>query len=385
MSELRSFNRFNLAQRVEHILLIASFMTLVITGLPQKFAGAGVSEWMITVLGGIEAVRIIHRIAATIFILETIYHFVVIIYKIYVTRIEMTMLPGLKDLTDVWQTITYNLGLSKVKPQMGRYSFDEKAEYWALIWGSAVMVLTGFMLWNPIATSKLVPGQVIPAAKAAHGAEALLAFLAILLWHTYHVHIRHFNKSMFNGKLSREEMAHEHPLELKKLESAGAEVVSAKGVVQKRRTLFFPVAGVITVALLALLYYFVTFETTALATVPPASNVPVFVPQTPTPFPTLPPTPTSQPTVAGAALTWDASVAALFDQRCGVCHGTSGGYDVSTYAAAIEGGDTGTAIIPGDPDNSPLVTIQSGAHPGKFTPEELERIKEWITAGAPEN
>jgi mono/diheme cytochrome c family protein len=141
---------------------------------------------------------------------------------------------------------------------------------------------------------------------------------------------------------------------------------------------------VISVALLAVLYYFVTFETTALATVPPASNVPIFSPQTPTPLPTAAPTPTSQPTVAGAAVTWDASIGALFKQRCGACHGSSGGYNVGTYIAAVEGGNTGTAIVPGDPDNSPLVALQEGAHPGKFTAEELQRIKDWITAGAPE-
>ncbi|RPH72571.1 hypothetical protein EHM76_05815 [bacterium] len=384
MTERQTFTRFAVAQRIEHILLIVSFMTLVITGLPQKFAGAGWAEWMVAALGGIETLRVIHRVAATIFILETIYHIVVVFYKIYVTRDDLTMLPGMKDAKDAWQTVTYNLGFSKVKPKMGRYTFDEKAEYWALIWGSVVMVITGFMLWNPIATARILPGQFIPAAKAAHGAEALLAFLAILLWHTYHVHIRTFNKSMFTGELNREEMAHEHPLELEKLES-GVYTAANPRVVRKRRSRYLPIAAVVTVALLATLYYFTTFEETAIATIPPASNVPVFVPQTPTPLPTLAPTPTSQPTVAGAALTWDASIAALFDQRCGVCHGTSGGYNVATYTGAIEGGDTEIAIIPGDPENSPLVILQTGAHPGKFTPEELEQIKTWIAAGAPEN
>ncbi|MCS7039976.1 MAG: hypothetical protein NZP34_10260, partial [Caldilineales bacterium] len=74
-------------------------------------------------------------------------------------------------------------------------------EYWAVIWGTAVMIITGFMLWNPITTTKFLPGSWIPAAKAAHGGEALLAFLAIIVWHVYNVHIKTFNRSMFTGKL----------------------------------------------------------------------------------------------------------------------------------------------------------------------------------------
>lgn len=225
MAERKVYTRFELSQRIEHILLIVSFMTLVITGLPQKFASAGISQGMITAMGGIEVVRVIHRIAAVMFILETVYHLFVVFYKVFVTRVSPSMLPGIKDARDIWQTIAYNLGFSKVKPQMGRYTFDEKMEYWFLIWGSLVMVITGFMLWNPIATARILPGQFIPAAKSAHGWEALLAFLAILLWHTYNVHIRTFNKSIFTGKLTRQEMAHEHPLELAELEQDRKSVV----------------------------------------------------------------------------------------------------------------------------------------------------------------
>ncbi len=76
------------------------------------------------------------------------------------------------------------------------------------------MIITGFMMWNPIATARFLPGDFIPAAKAAHGGEALLAVLAIIVWHMYGVHIKHFNKSMFTGKISEEEMLDEHPLEL---------------------------------------------------------------------------------------------------------------------------------------------------------------------------
>jgi hypothetical protein len=76
------------------------------------------------------------------------------------------------------------------------------------------MAITGFILWNPIASANLLPGEFIPAAKEVHGGEALLAVLAIIVWHMYHVHIRHFNKSMFTGRMTEEEMLEDHPLEL---------------------------------------------------------------------------------------------------------------------------------------------------------------------------
>jgi cytochrome b subunit of formate dehydrogenase len=383
-NDRNAFVRFSAGQRIEHILLILSFTTLVITGLPQKYAGATWAEWMISAMGGIEVVRVIHRIAATTFILETVYHFAVIGYKLFVARLGASMIPTFQDAKDAAHALLYNLGLAKTRPRMGRYTFDEKAEYWALMWGSVVMVLTGFMLWNPIATARLLPGQYIPAAKAAHGGEALLAFLAILVWHLYHVHIRGFNKSIFTGKLTREEMAHEHPLELAAIESGTAPTPAPKVQRNKRERIYLPVAAVVSLALMAVTFYFVTFEETAIATVPPVSSVPAFLPQTPTPFPTAAPTDVPPPP-ANTSLTWEGLIGAAFQQRCGSCHGTLGGLSVATYADLMKGGAKGPAIVPGEPDNSSLVVLMAaGGHPGKFSPEELEQVKAWIAAGAPE-
>ncbi len=73
---------------------------------------------------------------------------------------------------------------------MDRYTWEEKVEYWSLLWGTIVMIVTGFMLWNPIATARFLPGEFIPAAQVVHGGEALLAILAVLVWHFYSVHLR---------------------------------------------------------------------------------------------------------------------------------------------------------------------------------------------------
>ena len=85
------------------------------------------------------------------------------------------------------------------------------------------MIATGFMLWNPVATARFLPGEFIPAAQVVHGGEALLAILAVLVWHFYAVHLRQFNRSMFTGEMSEAEMEHEHPLELERIKAGKAE------------------------------------------------------------------------------------------------------------------------------------------------------------------
>jgi formate dehydrogenase gamma subunit len=377
--------RFDVLQRIEHWVLVASFTTLAVTGLVQKFALFPLSPIIVRLLGGIESVRIIHRVAATVFLIEAIYHLISIGYKLYVEKKSASMLPGIKDLQDAFQTLAFNLGLAKERPKMGRYNFIEKAEYWALVWGLVIMALTGFMLWNPIATTRWLPGEAVPAAKAAHGAEAVLAVLAIMLWHFYHVHIRHWNASMFTGHLTREEMEEEHALELEKIEQGqvGPEVSPEER--KRRLRVFIPVASVLSLVLLYGVFRFVTFEQTAITTLPPAErNVPVFVraTSTPVPTPTVTPTPQAvQPAVG--ELSWEGGIGDLFARQCGACHGQAGGFSVSDYSSVMKGGVNGPVIIPGNAEDSHLIRVVGGGnHPGKFTDVELSVIRDWINAGA---
>jgi cytochrome b subunit of formate dehydrogenase len=277
-----SYPRFDLVQRIEHIILLVSFTVLSITGLPQMFSLQPWAVFMIDAMGGIETVRIIHRTSAVLLIVGTIYHFGALTYRVFVKRVEMTMLPGLQDVKDGLQALGHNLGIVKRAPRMGRYTFGEKVEYWAVIWGTVIMVITGFMLWNPIATTSVLPGQFIPAAKAAHGGEALLAVLSILTWHFYNVHVKRFNRSMFTGNISHVEMEEEHALELAEIEQGRTAPTADPQGVQRRRRVFIPAAAVITTLLLLGLYFFVTYEQTAITTVP-RQEIDVFTPLTPDP------------------------------------------------------------------------------------------------------
>lgn len=383
MSEhAETYNRFQIAQRIEHFVLILSFTILAVTGLPQKYPLSPISQAIVSGMGGIETIRIIHRVAATVFLLEAIYHLVYVGYSLWVKRRRATMLPTVKDGKDAIQALRYNLGMSKKHPKMPRFNFTEKMEYWAMLWGFLVMALTGFMLWNPILTARILPGEFIPAAKVAHGGEAILAVLAIIIWHFYHVHIRTFNKSMFTGKMSREQMEEEHALELDKIEAGEIPPPPPPDVQRRRLTAFVPIAAVVSLVLLVGVYYFVTFEETAINTILPASNdTEVFVPWTPT-APAA--TPTLAPTVAGevaeppAELTWDAAVADVFATRCGTCHGALGGFSADTYDGVM------AQVEPGNPDGSGVIAVQADSHPGMFEPDEMELVRAWIEAGAPE-
>ena len=388
MSDERRYQRFSIAQRVEHWVSMGSFTVLALTGLVQKFAEAQISVSIIDLLGGIETTRIIHRGAAIILMLEVVYHLGSVGYKFIVQRSSLPMLPSGEDLENAWQTLTYYFGRTDKKPQQGRFTFEEKAEYWAFVWGTLIKAVTGFMLWNPIATTRWFPGEFIPAAKAAHGNEALLAVLAIILWHFYHVHIRTFNRSMFTGKMSEEEMLDEHPKELADLKAGRARRDLDPQVVRRRRVIFLPVYGVIALALIFGIYQFATFEQTAIETVPTQEGeVAVYVPFTPTPPPTE--APTEVPTEGAVPTTWEQGIGEVFQQRCAGCHSganPSGAFNATTYENTLEGGASGPGIVPGDPDASLVVQRQiTGDHPGQFTGQELEWIIDWIEAGAPES
>jgi cytochrome b subunit of formate dehydrogenase len=385
----RTYERFPLARRIEHIIMLLSFTTLGLTGLPQRYPDAGISTAILSLFGGIEGLRNVHHIAAIVMMLGTAWHILVFGYMAYVRRTRMSMLPSLQDAKDGLQALLYNIGLSKTFPQMGRYTFEEKMEYWAFVWGAIVMGATGFMMWNPVVTAKFLPGEIIPAAKAAHGGEAVLAVLAIIIWHMYGVHIKRFNKSMFTGQLEEDAMLHEHPLELADIKAGIADQEVDPVTLRKRQRLFFPVAAVLTLFMLGGVYGFVNAEDTALETTERLiPTVEVFVPQTATPAPTqtqtsLPPTPAAATEQPASAPTWNSSVGAMLQAQCSLCHGDAGGLNLETWMGALSGGNSGPVILPGDADNSVLVTVQqAGGHPGQLGSADIDQIIEWINAGA---
>ena len=111
--------RFSLWERIEHWLLTLSFTVLAITGLVQKYSSGQFAQWTIESMGGIESVRIIHRVAAIVMMLEVVYHVVVIGHRVFVRRDRVTILPGRQDVRAALHALMYNLGLREDRPQQG--------------------------------------------------------------------------------------------------------------------------------------------------------------------------------------------------------------------------------------------------------------------------
>ena len=308
--------RFTVPQRIEHGILAISFTVLGLTGLIQKYGLNPFSERLISLLGGIQMTRVIHRTAAIVFTLLTVYHVIVLAYKFFVRRIQMTMMPCLKDVTDGIHCIGHSLFLCKEPPQMPRYNFAEKLEYWALIWGGLIMVATGFMLWNPLIATQFLPGQFIPAAKAAHGGEAVLAVLAIIVWHFYNVHVKMFNTSMFTGKMTPHQMEEEHGAEWSLVAAGGVSAVLERATVRRRQIIFVPAAIIFAALGAGGIYWGATAETTAISTLPsPASR-----PQIYSPAVSLPQESAESATVAAPLIPH----LIAGQEQCLSCHGKSG-------------------------------------------------------------
>ncbi len=179
--------RFTINEVLQHLTLTVAFVVLVITGFALRFPDA----WWVEGLAAIGMTEVrrgdIHRAAAILLVLTSLYH----AWYVLATRrgrIELkALLPTWSDAVDLWRNIRYHTFRSGRKVKFGRYDYMQKAEYWALVWGTLVMALTGIVLWFPTFTARLLPGILIPASQTIHYYEAWLATLAIIVWHFFFV------------------------------------------------------------------------------------------------------------------------------------------------------------------------------------------------------
>jgi cytochrome b subunit of formate dehydrogenase len=215
-----TFVRFSLLRRVEHLAVMVLFLVLAMTGFPQKFFDADWSRWTIAWLGGIDRVRWLHRMAGIGFAGFTAVHLAIGLYFAVSGR-SWSIVPVRQDFTDAVITLRYYLGLHDEPARFDRYDYRQKFEYWGLVLGGAVMITTGFILYFPVLFTRLLPGELVPAAKVAHSNEGLLAFLVVITWHIYNAHLSPdvfpFDTSIFTGRISGKRLHHEHPLEYERL------------------------------------------------------------------------------------------------------------------------------------------------------------------------
>jgi formate dehydrogenase gamma subunit len=216
--------RMTLSERLQHGTMAVSFILLVITGFMLRFPEA----WWVNHIKSLssdafEYRSLIHRIAGVVMIAISLYH----IYYIFFTQRGKQLV---KDLLPIWQDVReaigiakFNLGISNEKPKLGRFSYVEKAEYWALVWGIFVMSATGLILWFDNTFLGLLTKLGWDVARTIHYYEAWLAFLAIVIWHFYFVifnpDVYPMNTAWLTGTITEEEMKNEHPREYEKLKS----------------------------------------------------------------------------------------------------------------------------------------------------------------------
>ena len=217
--------RMSTNQRWQHLILLSSFIILVITGFALKFP----NSWIAELLGNGNGERlrsIIHRVAGVILIGAGVYHIFYLVITKEGRRLICDFAPRPKDAFDAWGTMRYYLGLGGEKPKFGRFNYAEKAEYWALVWGTALMAVTGVMLWANVSTGNLLARWWVDVATAIHFYEAILATLAIVVWHFYQVFldpdVYPMNWAWWDGKMPVEHYRHEHGLDTDAIAEADA-------------------------------------------------------------------------------------------------------------------------------------------------------------------
>ena len=206
--------RMTASQRWQHFGLAASFIVLAVTGFALKFP----DSWLARAMGSSEPFRRwSHRLAGIVMLAVGAYHLIYLVRTPDGRKLVADLFPVKKDALDMWQAVRYLAGWEQHKPQIGRFGYAEKMEYWAVVWGTLIMGATGLTIWLKIDVTQHLPRWLVMVATTIHYYEAVLACLAILVWHFYHVifdpEVYPLNTACLDGRISEEFQAHEHPLE----------------------------------------------------------------------------------------------------------------------------------------------------------------------------
>jgi cytochrome b subunit of formate dehydrogenase len=199
----------------QHTFLMIAFIVLVVSGFALRFSEGWMARTFFGWEGGFELRGVVHRTAAIVFILTVVWHLLFILTRQRGRAFVRDMFPVGRDFSQFVERILYNLGLRRRHPHFGRFSYVEKAEYWALVWGTVVMIATGFLLWFDNWFVHYLPKGALDVALVIHYWEAWLATLAIVVWHLYSTvfspHVYPMNPSWLSGTMPETMYAHEHP------------------------------------------------------------------------------------------------------------------------------------------------------------------------------
>jgi len=206
--------RMTLGEVWQHTFLMVTFIVLVISGFALRFSESWWVKFLFGWEGGFPLRGIIHRVSAVLFIISAIWH-IFYLGTHRGRRFLADIFPRRHDLNQFGGMIAYNLDLRPERPRFGRFSYVEKAEYWALVWGTVVMIISGFFMWAENLAVRWFPKGFLDVMLVVHYYEAWLATLAVFIWHLYSTvfspGVYPMNPSWLTGHIPLEMYRHEHP------------------------------------------------------------------------------------------------------------------------------------------------------------------------------
>jgi predicted CXXCH cytochrome family protein len=263
--------RFTQTQRITHLFVIVSFITLALTGMILKFAYMDWAKFLAKLIGGAHVAGVFHRIAAVVTFGYFIYH-VISLFKVKKTKgLKLknfifgsnTLMFNKQDVKDFWASMKWFVGAGK-RPLYGRWTYWEKFDYFAVFWGVAIIGFTGLMLWFPEFFTKLFPGWFINIAQIIHSDEALLAVGFIFTIHFFNTHLRPESFPMdtviFTGLVPLEEYKHDRPRDYERLVQSGKlekyviEIEFSKKKMRLIKTFGFLALGAGTILIVLIIY-----------------------------------------------------------------------------------------------------------------------------------
>ena len=223
--------RFDPATRWLHVVIMTTFLGLSATGMPLLFSEAPWARILARVFGGFHGAGLVHRGFGAALLAAVAWHIGNILYRAFIRGEKglfwgpTSMVPQPRDLKDLYGQMKWFVGLGP-QTKFEHFTYWEKFDYWAVLWGTALMGAAGLVLWFPVPASRVLPGWMFNVALFVHGAEAALAIGFIFVVHFFNGHLRPGKFPMdlviFTGSVAADDLRHERPAEYERLERTGA-------------------------------------------------------------------------------------------------------------------------------------------------------------------
>jgi cytochrome b subunit of formate dehydrogenase len=223
--------RFDRATRWLHVAIMVTFLGLSATGMPLLFSEAPWARLLAGLFGGFRGAGLVHRIFGAALLGAVAWHLMNVCYRVFVRGEKglfwgpTSMVPQPRDVADLYGHFKWFLGLG-TRPKFEHFAYWEKFDYWAVLWGTALMGAAGLVLWFPVAASRVLPGWMFNVALLVHGAEAALAIGFIFVVHFFNGHLRPGKFPMdlviFTGSVGADELRRDRAGEFERLQDAGA-------------------------------------------------------------------------------------------------------------------------------------------------------------------